>query len=148
MSPLVGEFPFHHHICKYIHIMAQIPTITNTPVPKSSYFDLSSTPLQSHPFNTVYPISGHPPDTRSCFTVASIIPFSPNQGKFSSPIHLECSFMSPFHPSPPPFIPDTHLIKSMPRIPLLLAVTPLPCRRQHKFPGRWKYLGSQSLITE
>jgi hypothetical protein len=114
-SPYLQIYPYHGPNIDYHDTLSQ-----------KLYFDLSSTPLQSHPFNTVYPIFGHPPDTRSCFTVVSIIPFFPNQGKFSSPIHLEhhsCHhFIHPLHS-----FPITRLIKSIPRSPLLLAV-------MHPFP--------------
>jgi len=33
MSPLVGTPHVHHHLYKYIPIVAQIPTIVDTPVP-------------------------------------------------------------------------------------------------------------------
>jgi len=128
--------------------MAQISIITNTLVP-NIYI------LTYHPFLCIltyqtdfYPIFGHPLDTKSCFMIVSIILFSHNQGNFSSPIHIK--HFSCHHSIHPLLlsVPNTPLIKSMLRIPFLLAVVPFSCWRRHKFPGRWQYLGSHSLINE
>jgi hypothetical protein len=88
MSPLVGASPFHSYLCKNPS-SGQNPKYQRHPCPKPLYFDLSYISLQSHPFNTVYPIFGHPPDTISCFTVSSIHQYNPNQGKFLNPIYFE-----------------------------------------------------------
>jgi len=93
--PLEHKNPCHpwlgHPTCiiinsNYIY-RRQNPTYHRHPFPKPLYFDLSYIPLQYYPFNTVHLIFSRPTETRSCFTVVSIIQYTPNQGNFLSLIY-------------------------------------------------------------